>query len=194
VGGATAAALCGTSESARGSPVGTLIGAGIGAGGRGGLKSESTPGACDQPGMGTSTHNPTSPATDSRQRRGVSCPLATMALVYRPNRGNFKPTIGQAVRVCAACFVAGHQGAASQTPIHRSVKFVGRPGAATLTRPGRCVSSQGHMPALGERSSATFHRLFLADRVGRRLTRLGRSQYHRFTTVTIGAVGNPWPV
>ena len=106
MGGATAAALCGASDSALGTAMGPLIGAG----GRGGLKSESALSDCAEPGAGINIHNPTSPATNSRHRRGASCPLAAMHPVYRPNRGNFKPSLGQAARVIAACFVAGHEG------------------------------------------------------------------------------------
>jgi hypothetical protein len=79
---------------------------------------------CAEPGVGISIHNPTSPATNSRHRRGASCPLAAMDPVYRPNRGNFKPNLRQAVRVIAACFAAGHKGAALQTRIRTGVKFV----------------------------------------------------------------------
>jgi hypothetical protein len=102
---------------------------------------------CAEPGVGISIHNPTSPATNSRHRRGASCPLAAMDPVYRPNRGNFKPNLRQAVRVIAACFAAGHKGAALQTRIRTGVKFGSQSDHAAsrvpphLSPPGRCGST-----------------------------------------------------
>jgi Sodium:dicarboxylate symporter family len=95
--------------------------------------------------------------------------------VYRPNRGNFKPNLRQAVRVIAACFAAGHKGAALQTRIRTGVKFV-----RSLITP-----RAGSHPTFPHPAVAAVRR---RARPMRRFTALGRKLYVQMLVgITLGA-------